>query len=316
MHRTKEIRIFAALAVITLSSAPAAHADCTGLLARFNEALNVRDLSRLRAIEADVAVDADCGGRLMDVQRRRAAVELVLAQDLINKKAPAREYEALVVSADKPDVLWRAASMLGDLRFTQREFNNATLAYERAIETIKNQSKTPNSPSPEAIKQIVARASEARMLAANEEGVTRKPNYVSVAKDHRDGTIGGAMSPDIRGFKPVSIPLPIRFVTGSSKFSDLGALAAGELLAALKEQQPNEIALVGHTDERGDANYNMRLSQERAKALAAYLIANGIKAKIITGGKGKSEPIELTNSAGLTKEDIWSLNRRVVLKRN
>ena len=73
--------------------------------------------------------------------------------------------------------------------------------------------------------------------------------------------------------------------------------------------------LIGHTDERGDASYNMRLSQERAKAVANYLASNGIKAKIVTQGKGKSEPIALSNTTGLSREDIWSLNRRVVFER-
>jgi outer membrane protein OmpA-like peptidoglycan-associated protein len=305
-------RPVALVAGLLLAGNAAAIADCAGLIDQFNTALQVRDLPEVKSIEARIAVDAACGGRLIEIQRRRAALQLLVAQQ---QQGSPSQYEMLVVDADKPDVLWQAAFMLGDVRFSQRRFAEATLAYERAIETIKNLSKTPSSPPTSAIKQAFDRASEARMLAANEESPSGQASYVAVAKDHRSGAIGGALSPDIRGFKPQAVLLPIRFITASAKFSPLGEQAAQELVATLKEQQPAEVRLVGHTDERGAADYNLKLSQQRARALAGYLAANGIAAKITTDGKGKSEPLQLSNTAGLTKQDIWSLNRRVVLVR-
>lgn len=293
----------------------AAQSGCEALFGKFRIAIESRVLSDAKSIEERIAVDADCGGRLIEVQRRRAALELLLAKELIDRRAPVSDYEALIVSADKPDVLWRAAVGLGDLRFSQRRFAEATIVYERAIEIIKNPAKTPTSPDESLIKAIFDRANDARMLAANGESGGAAA-YVSVARDHRDGTIGGAMSPSIRGFKPTSIPIPIGFETASAKFTPVGEKAAKELLEVLREQSPSEIALVGHTDERGEADYNMRLSAERVKAVASFLKQNGISAKISTIAKGKSEPVQVTNTSGLGREDIWALNRRVVWKRN
>jgi outer membrane protein OmpA-like peptidoglycan-associated protein len=306
--------LISAVAVVTILGAPAL-ADCEDLIVKFNSAIANRGISEAKDLESKIAVDASCGGRLVDVQRHRTALELLLAQQMIDKQAPISDYEELVSDADKPDVQWRAAVMLADIRFRQRRFDDATRAYERALETIKNPSKTPTSPGEQNIKAVFDRAVESRMLAANEESGTGQSTFVTAAKDHRDGSIGGAMSRDIRGFKPTAIPIPIGFETASAKFTPIGDQAAKELVSVLLEQAPSEITLIGHTDERGGANYNMRLSGERVKAVANFLRQNGINAKIITIAKGKSEPLRLTDMSDLSREDIWALNRRVVWKR-
>lgn len=46
--------------------------------------------------------------------------------------------------------------------------------------------------------------------------------------------------------------------------------------------QGQGIRLIGHTDSTGGDAYNMRLSQRRADAVKAYLIANGIPSRTIT----------------------------------
>lgn len=287
----------------------AAQAECDNLISTFNSALAERSLERVRETEAKIAVDPACGGRLVEAQRRRAALQLAIAGP-IGQGATA-DQERLIMDADKPDVLWRAAVTLGDLRFAQRKFGDATAAYERALEDIKNLSKTPTSPDEEIIKAVFARATEAKMLAANEEP-GGAATYVGAAKDHRDGTLGGTMSADIRGFKPTAIPIPIGFETASTRFTPIGEKAANELLLAIRQQDPGELTLVGHTDERGQADYNMRLSADRAKAIVDFLKRNGVTAKITTIAKGKTEPLQLQDTSSLSREDVWALNRRVV----
>lgn len=295
--------------------AASAQTNCEGLLGRFNAAIEKRSLDEAKALESTIATDAGCGVRLLDVQRRRSSFELLLANEKISGGAPALEYEALIIDADKPDVLWRAAVAFADMRFSQRRFGEATLGYERAIEIIKNLTKTPVSPGEDTIKAVLQRSEQSRALAANEENGS-KAVFVTAAKDHRDGKIGGSMSQHIRGFKPTSVPIPIGFETATAKFTPVGEQAAKELLDVLREQAPNDVVLVGHTDERGEAEYNMRLSAQRVAAVAAYLKQNGITAKITVVAKGKSEPLQSANLSDLTREDILALNRRVVWKRN
>ncbi len=293
----------------------AAQADCDELLKKFNAAIAGQSLADAQALESKIATDGVCGTLKDEVQRQRAILQLRMAQALMNRNAPAFEYENLIIDAEKPQILWRASAGLGDLRFGQRRFAEAAEAYERAIEVMKSRSKTPTEPDQAAIKAIFDRASEARMLASSEESSGGKPVFVAAAKDHRSGSIGGSMSESIRGFAVSSVPIPVQFETASAKFTPVGEQAARELLDVIRDQQPSEITIVGHTDERGEANYNMRLSGQRAKAVADYLRKNGVTATIATIARGKSEPLQLSDTGGLSREDIWALNRRVVWQR-
>ncbi len=69
-----------------------------------------------------------------------------------------------------------------------------------------------------------------------------------------------------------------------------------------------KIRIEGHTDSRGNDNYNLKLSQRRADAVRDYLIKKGVAAERLEAvGYGETQPIE-TNE---TREGRAS-NRRVV----
>ena len=301
-------------AAILLASATTAFADCGDQLQRFNQALAQRSLAEVTALEKQIAADAACGNRLVEVRHRRATLQLLLAQQLVDKGAKIPDYEGLLVDADKPEVSWLAAKMLGDMHFAQRAFADAARAYDRAVEIIKNASKTPSPPREEQIKAVTDFANRSRLLAANEE--SPGAIFVSPPKDYRDGSIGGSFSQDIRGFTPKNVPLPINFETASARLTRIGQAAADELATALREQNPQRITIVGHTDERGSHDYNMRLSSQRAAAVASFLRQKGIAAPVVTIAKGKAEPLFLADRSDLTKQDIWALNRRVEWQRN
>jgi outer membrane protein OmpA-like peptidoglycan-associated protein len=59
----------------------------------------------------------------------------------------------------------------------------------------------------------------------------------------------------------------------------------------------------------------MTLSRERAQAVAEFLRQNGVNIKLDTIGKGANDPMHLSDSAGLTQEDIYALKRRVEWRR-
>ena len=75
----------------------------------------------------------------------------------------------------------------------------------------------------------------------------------------------------------------------------------------LKDNRKIRIQLDGHTCSIGQADYNQKLSEDRAKAVLAYLLKNGIKEKrLSSAGFGESKPRENNeNEAGREK------NRRV-----
>ena len=75
----------------------------------------------------------------------------------------------------------------------------------------------------------------------------------------------------------------------------------------LKTNPKVVIELSGHTDDRGSDNYNLNLSQNRAKTVVDYVISKGIdKSRLVAKGYGKSKPVA-TNET----EEGRQLNRRV-----
>jgi OOP family OmpA-OmpF porin len=65
-----------------------------------------------------------------------------------------------------------------------------------------------------------------------------------------------------------------------------------QLLSTLRENPKMKIEIVGHTDSKGSDEYNLSLSERRAKAVVNYLIQKGILAKRLNSkGYGKSKPI-------------------------
>jgi outer membrane protein OmpA-like peptidoglycan-associated protein len=74
-----------------------------------------------------------------------------------------------------------------------------------------------------------------------------------------------------------------------------------------------KIKISAHTDSRGNANYNLLLSQNRAKSVYDYLIQKNIPANRIIESKGYGE----TNPSNKCKKGVWcsniehSKNRRV-----
>lgn len=79
------------------------------------------------------------------------------------------------------------------------------------------------------------------------------------------------------------------------------------LAVILNKYEDTNILLAGHTDSDGSDDYNMTLSERRARAVASYLAANSVtSARMTSMGFGESQPIA-SNSTVEGKQ----ANRRV-----
>lgn len=85
----------------------------------------------------------------------------------------------------------------------------------------------------------------------------------------------------------------------------IGTLAG---IAKLMQEQPTlKFTVEGHTDSDGEENANMKLSQQRAEAVKAYLVEQGIaEDRLAAKGLGESKPIDKNNTP-----EAKSNNRRV-----
>ncbi len=82
-------------------------------------------------------------------------------------------------------------------------------------------------------------------------------------------------------------------------------------------EYPNiEIEMSAHTDSKGSDDYNMTLSDNRAKSVREYILSKGIAAKrIVSQGYGETKPVAPnSNPDGSDNPDGRQLNRRVEFK--
>lgn len=84
----------------------------------------------------------------------------------------------------------------------------------------------------------------------------------------------------------------------------------------LRENPDVRVTIEGHTDAIGTDEYNMRLSERRAKVVKQYLVSRGVAAeRLDIVGKGRSEPlVPSTTSEGQDNPAGRAINRRVELK--
>jgi hypothetical protein len=107
-------------------------------------------------------------------------------------------------------------------------------------------------------------------------------------------------------------PLPkvlnkVQFKYNSAEF-DVNSTPQLDSAAIILKNYPNiEILIKGHTSSEGDANYNQKLSEQRAAAVKNYLVQKGINPqRMTTQGYGKTQLLVPDDS-----EDNKRLNRRI-----
>lgn len=99
----------------------------------------------------------------------------------------------------------------------------------------------------------------------------------------------------------------IYFERGTANLIDSSYAELNKVAEVMLENKTMSIRLTGHTDNQGDAQKNLELSQQRVDMVKQYLVNKGIDSNRISGqGYGGSRPI-----ASNANEETRKLNRRV-----
>ena len=107
----------------------------------------------------------------------------------------------------------------------------------------------------------------------------------------------------------LNMPGNITFETASSNLNGDFFRVLDGVSEVTKEFEKTLIEVAGHTDSRGSNDYNQRLSEQRADAVARYLESQGVMPlRIITVGLGEDMPV-----ANNSTSEGQLLNRRVEL---
>jgi OmpA-OmpF porin, OOP family len=101
----------------------------------------------------------------------------------------------------------------------------------------------------------------------------------------------------------------VLFETDRANLSPSAADLVKRVAEAMKKNPNLKISVVGHTDSTGDYNYNVQLSERRAKAFADALIKDGVAANRLTAvGVGPQSPVATNDTP-----EGRAQNRRVEL---
>ena len=99
----------------------------------------------------------------------------------------------------------------------------------------------------------------------------------------------------------------VEFESGSATLTPKGLGILDDMASAIQRVGDQTITVTGHTDNVGNTDANLLLSNERAKAVKQYLIGRNIDAaRISVAGKGDSDPI-----ASNDNEEGRTRNRRI-----
>lgn len=174
--------------------------------------------------------------------------------------------------------------------------------------------KAPASPG----QSVSTGAASTGAVALPEATVSTKPTTPASATSTSRLT-----PPKTLDFKVVNTPAPLA-VAPAGKVTQLRAIqfvqskadllpdaqpALEQLLAFMRTNATAEILLAGHTDNQGNFDENLKLSQQRVDIVKTYLVQNGIAANRITArGYGPTRPIASNNY-----ENTRQQNRRVEL---
>ena len=88
------------------------------------------------------------------------------------------------------------------------------------------------------------------------------------------------------------MPGDVTFATNSTEITSQFYPVLNDVADVLEQYPATYVDVIGHADSTGDAGYNQRLSEQRAQAVAGYLIAqNVMRDRFYVGGLGETSPI-------------------------
>jgi OOP family OmpA-OmpF porin len=135
----------------------------------------------------------------------------------------------------------------------------------------------------------VPREVPAQIVDSDDDGVPDQ-------NDRCPGTLQG-LATDNRGCAATAEQASVRlegvtFELNSARLTPEATQTLRRVAEALRGEPNLRAQIAGHTDSSGEDAYNLRLSQERAESVLAYLVSQGIDAsRLQARGYGETQPV-------------------------
>lgn len=196
-----------------------------------------------------------------------------------------------ICDAEEQDKAWEAA-------IASRELG--------AVGPVKGPIATVTTLSSSKASSSNTRSSASRATAPRP---TRTASRRSIAPRRPVAPIVAKVTDEIKG----EAPLMVTFASNSSRLTRDGQVAVATFADVLRVDSAlgttdSKFLIEGHTDSVGDGEFNLELSQKRARAVVDALVELGFSQdRFVVEGKGETEPLD-----GRRGRD--PLNRRVIAK--
>lgn len=280
-------------------------ADCRQISENARQAMARHDTEQLIRLYEQAKYDDGCTDALRGWLGKQIAIAFVDQAKQAFQADDDEQASGFLKQGLGYDRYWMALAMMGDVENMRKHYEQASLYYQESLLQISNREATQTPPPPAVIGRIFKKAEQNRLLSAR---------YVKIPTN-RAGELDGVAALSCRGVVFEQVAVPITFQYNSTALTPRGQKAAADLLTMLQQQKARDIALVGHTDSRGSDEHNDSLSFRRADAVRAYLKDHGYTGHITVMGRGKKEPYQLDDPENYSREELYHMNRRVVLKR-
>lgn len=133
---------------------------------------------------------------------------------------------------------------------------------------------------------------EVRLSETNQAVVVREGSPPGRPFVMEDKELSSFAAPALNALPPPPKQFILYFEHNTAVLTGKSREMLAAVMKTIKERQPVDISVVGHTDTVGDRGYNYRLSYRRAKAVADLLIAQGVDRNILDiTSHGKENPL-------------------------
>jgi len=204
---------------------------------------------------------------------------------------------------------WQVNYVRGEIAMVRGDKREAAeqleIAYERSLGSSTHISQPVRPATTQQQQYLYLRANEARHLYGDLSGAISRSGEPAAATF---GTRGIVQQP--------ASPAPIQFKTESAVIEPEGMKNVSLIVAYIRRQNYKEFEIIGHTDWRGDTDYNQNLSVKRAEAVAEaiqnqYRGSNAGTLLISIRGRGEECARIVSQIDQYSIEEAAALYRRV-----
>jgi len=237
----------------------------------------------VRAVQIGLATDlvaiAEVAARAEVAELELRELERVRSELLVE----ASRREATIAQREADRLRVQSMARAEDAERARRETEAALEMTEQSAET----AQAERQRAEQAQRVAAAQQREATLAKREAELATAAADSLRIQRDTARPARGQRVNLGEGSFAP-----------GNAELTAAAAASLDEAAAMINDSGSGQVLIEGHTDNRGSANLNQVLSQQRAQAVLEALAARGVeRGRLRAVGRGAGQPLVTNDSA-------------------